>query len=145
MFQPKFRVELSLAVLLSFAALIFIFHSPVAKAFDNTHWGAGYFPNTELITQDGKKVRFYDDLVRGKIVVIDLIYTHCVDSCPLETARLAQVQKLLGDAVGKQIFFYSITIDPEHDTPAVLKEYAEKYHTGPGWLFLTGKKRILTN
>ncbi|HEY2360203.1 MAG TPA: SCO family protein [Candidatus Angelobacter sp.] len=140
MFQLKFRMGLSLAVLLSFAALIFIFRSPAAKAFDNAHWGAGYFPNTELITQNGKKVRFYDDLVRGKIVVIDLIYTHCVDSCPLETARLAQVQKLLGDAVDKQIFFYSITIDPEHDTPAVLKEYAEKYHAGPGWLFLTGKK-----
>jgi protein SCO1/2 len=73
-------------------------------------------------------------------VVIDLIYTHCVDSCPLETARLAQVQKMLGGRVGKDIFFYSITIDPDRDTPKVLKEYAEKYHIGAGWTFLTGKK-----
>ncbi|MGH9571203.1 MAG: SCO family protein, partial [Candidatus Angelobacter sp.] len=65
--------------------------------------------------------------------------THCVDSCPLETARLAQVQKTLGDRVGKDIFFYSITLDPRRDTPDVLKAYAEKYHAGPGWLFLTGK------
>jgi protein SCO1 len=114
--------------------------APRAKAFDKSRWGAGYFPNVELITQDGKKVRFYDDLLKGKIVVIDLIYTHCVDSCPLETARLAQVQKMLGDRVGKDVFFYSITIDPKHDTPKVLKAYSEKYHANPGWLFLTGKK-----
>ena len=108
---------------------------------DNAHWGANYFPNVELTTQDGKKVKFYDDLIRGKIMVIDLIYTHCVDSCPLETARLVQVQKILGDRVGKEIFFYSITIDPKRDTPEVLKAYAEKYHVGLGWTFLTGKKQ----
>jgi len=121
-------------------AVLYITHAPAAVAFDNAHWGANYFPNVELTTQDGKKVRFYDDLIRGKIVVIDLIYTHCVDSCPLETARLAQVQKILGDRVGTEIFFYSITIDPKRDTPEVLKAYAAKYHVGPGWTFLTGKK-----
>jgi protein SCO1 len=107
---------------------------------DNAHWGAKYFPNVILTTQDGAQVHFYDDLIRGKIVVIDLIYTHCVDACPLETARLAQVQKMLGDRVGKDIFFYSITIDPARDTPSVLKTYAEQYHAGPGWTFLTGSK-----
>jgi protein SCO1/2 len=84
-------------------------------------------------------VRFYDDLLKDKVVAIDLIYTTCRYQCPLETARLAQVQRLLGDRVGKDIFFYSITIDPAYDTPAVLKAYAEKFHAGPGWLFLTGK------
>jgi protein SCO1/2 len=101
---------------------------------------ADRFPNIELTTQDGKKVHFYDDLIKDKIVAINLIYTHCEYSCPLETARLVQVQKLLGDRVGKDIFFYSISIDPKRDTPEALKEYAEKYHVGPGWLFLTGKK-----
>ncbi|HKD79222.1 MAG TPA: SCO family protein [Candidatus Angelobacter sp.] len=105
-----------------------------------SRWGANYFPNTTLTTQDGDKVHFYDDLIKGKIVVIDLIYTTCVNACPLETARLVQVQKMLGDRVGKDIFFYSISIDPKHDTPKVLKAYAEKYHVGPGWTFLTGKK-----
>jgi protein SCO1/2 len=109
------------------------------RALAVPRWGAGYFPNVELTTQDGKTVHFYDDLLKGKLVAIDMIYTHCVDSCPLETARLAQVQKILGDRVGKDIFFYSITLDPKRDTPEVLKAYAEKYHTGPGWLFLTGK------
>lgn len=111
----------------------------VRRAVATPRWGAGYFPNVELTTQDGKAVHFYDDLLKGKLVAIDMIYTHCVDSCPLETARLAQVQKILGDRVGKDIFFYSITLDPKRDTPEVLKAYAEKYHTGPGWLFLTGK------
>jgi protein SCO1 len=108
-----------------------------AKA--NSQWGDTHFPNVELITQDGKKVRFYDDLIKGKVVALELIYTTCKYNCPLETARLVQLQKLLGDRMGKDIFFYSITIDPEHDTPEVLKAYAEKYHVGPGWTFLTGK------
>jgi protein SCO1 len=103
--------------------------------------GADYFPNVELTTQDGEKVHFYDDLLKGKIVAINFIYTHCNFSCPLETARLAQVQEILGDRVGKDIFFYSITIDPRRDTPAVLKDYAEKFKVGPGWTFLTGKKK----
>lgn len=101
---------------------------------------SSHFPNVELITQDGKKVHFYDDLIKGKIVAIDLIYTTCQYSCPLETARLAQVQKKLGDRVGKDIFFYSISIDPDHDTPEVLRAYMQQFHVGPGWTFLTGKK-----
>jgi protein SCO1/2 len=102
--------------------------------------GMNHFPNVTLTTQDGKRVRFYDDLIKGKIVAINFIYSHCEFSCPLETARLAQVRDLLNDRMGKDIFFYSISIDPSHDTPAVLKEYAQKFHAGAGWTFLTGKK-----
>jgi len=101
---------------------------------------SSHFPNVELITQDGKKVRFYDDLIKGKVVAIELMYTTCKYNCPLETARLVQLQKMLGDRMGKDVFFYSITIEPEIDTPQVLKAYAEKYHIGPGWTFLTGKE-----
>lgn len=111
----------------------------VSVAAQNARWGANYFPNVPLTTQDGKTVHFYDDLVKGKIVAINLIYTTCKYACPLETARLAQVQKVLGDRMGRDVFFYSITIDPEHDTPEVLKEYAQRFHAGPGWTFLTGK------
>ena len=126
------------AILLT--AIFFVTAGSKSAAADNARYGANYFPNIVLTTQDGVKVHFYDDVIKGKSVVIDLIYTHCVDACPLETARLVQVQKMLGDRVGKDIFFYSISIDPTHDTPKVLKEYAEKYHVGPGWTFLTGKK-----
>src|SRR5262249_39562537 len=121
-----------------FTAILLTGATPAAA--DNSRWGANYFPNVVLTTQDGQKVHFYDDVLKGKSVVIDLIYTTCGYACPLETARLVQVQKMLGDRVGKDIFFYSITIDPAHDTPKVLKAYAEKYHVGPGWTFLTGKK-----
>ena len=108
---------------------------------ESTRWGADYFPNVPLVTQDGKTVRLYDDLLKDKIVAIDLIYTHCKYSCPLETARMAQVQHILGDRVGKDIFFYSISIDPKRDSPEVLKAYAQKFHAGPGWLFLTGREQ----
>src|SRR6202030_1462829 len=125
------------SLLMLAGALAFMFSRPMSA---DSRWGANYFPNVELTTQDGKTVHFYDDLIKGKIVAIDLIYTSCEYSCPLETARLAQVQKILGDRVGKDIFFYSITIDPTNDTPEVLKAYAKKFHAGPGWTFLTGKK-----
>ncbi|NIO17053.1 MAG: c-type cytochrome [Deltaproteobacteria bacterium] len=107
-------------------------------------WGKDYFPDVSLTTHEGNTVRFFDDLVEGKVVVINFIFTSCPDSCPLETAQLREVQKILGDRVGDDVFMYSITIDPEHDTPGVLREYAEKFEVGPGWLFLTGKKEDIT-
>ena len=122
------------------AVLTGVAFNAAPAAADNARWGAGYFPNVTLTTQDGVEVRFYDDLVKGKIVAINLIYTTCKYACPLETARLTQVAKLLGDRMGRDIYFYSISIDPEHDTPQVLKAYAEKYQVGPGWLFLTGNR-----
>jgi protein SCO1/2 len=101
-------------------------------------WGANYFPNVPLVTQDGKTVRFYDDLIKGKAVAINFIYTSCDEVCPLETATLAQAYKVLGARAGRDVFFYSISTDPARDTPAVLKAYAEKF--GATWLFLTGKR-----
>src|SRR5215218_4821774 len=121
------------------AAAAFLYAAAPAAA-DNPRLGIGYFPNVTLTTQDGDAVKFYDDLIKGRIVAINLIYTTCKYACPLETARLTQVAKLLGDRMGRDIFFYSISIDPEHDTPQVLKAYADKYQVGPGWTFLTGKK-----
>ncbi|HET7873817.1 MAG TPA: SCO family protein [Terriglobales bacterium] len=103
-------------------------------------WQGGYFPNVPVVSQDGKTYQFYDDLLKNKKVLIDFMFTRCESVCPLQTAKLAQVQKLLGDRIGRDIFIYSISLDPEHDTPERLKAYAEKFHAGPGWLFLTGKK-----
>src|SRR6185369_16056859 len=94
-------------------------------------WNAAYFGNAELVTQDGRTVRLYDDLLRGKIVVVSFVFTRCTKQCGLITASLARVQRLLGDRMGKDVFFYSISIDPERDTPAVLKEYATAFRAGP--------------
>jgi protein SCO1 len=100
----------------------------------------GAFPNVSLVTHEGKVVKFYDDLIKDKTVMINFMYARCGDICPGMTANLKQVQKELGDRVGKDIFMYSISLEPEHDTPEVLKAYAELFHVLPGWTFLTGKK-----
>ena len=97
-----------------------------------------YFPDVVLRTHRNHRVRFYDDLIKDKVVVINFMYAHCEGICPGITANLIKVQKLLGDRVGRDIFMYSITLKPEEDTPAVLKGYAAIYNVGPGWSFLTG-------
>jgi protein SCO1 len=103
-------------------------------------WGADYFPNVQLITHNGKTVRLYDDLLKGKKVAVAVMYTSCSVECPLITVRMVELRKALGDHVGKDIYFYSISIDP-WDRPDVLKEYAAKFGAGgPGWEFLTGKE-----
>jgi protein SCO1/2 len=113
--------------------------APAAPTVASNRWGAGYFPNVPLVTHEGKTVRLYDDLLKGKSVAVNIIYTSCANECPLETARMAQLQRLLGERMGRDIFFYSISIDPQHDTPEVLRAYMEKFGVGAGWVFLTGK------
>jgi protein SCO1/2 len=100
---------------------------------------AKHFPNVTLRTQDNQQVRFYDDVVKGKVVLINFMFTTCTELCPRATASLAGFQAALGEHAGRDVFMISITVDPEHDTPAVLKEYAQRFHVGPGWTFLTGK------
>ena len=101
---------------------------------------ADYFPNVTLYTHEGKAVRFYDDLIRGKLVAINMMYAQCEGICPGMTQNLLRVQKHLGDRVGRDVFMYSISLLPEQDTPERLKEYADMHHVGPGWLFLTGAR-----
>lgn len=101
---------------------------------------ANYFPNVILRTHKNQPVRFYDDLIKGKLVVINFMYAECEGICPGMTANLLRVQKLLGDRVGRDIFMYSLTLEPEKDTPLVLKHYAEMHGVKPGWLFLTGHR-----
>jgi protein SCO1/2 len=98
-----------------------------------------YFPNVELTTHEGKKVRFYDDLIKDKIVVINFMYADCEGICPTITTNLVKAQKILGNRIGRDIFMYSLTLSPEKDTPAALKHYAKMHGVKPGWLFLTGK------
>ena len=99
-----------------------------------------HLPNTRLTTHDGRPVRFYDDLVKGKVVAINFMFTSCRIACPVTTPKLVEVQKLLGERSGRDVTFLSITLDPEHDTPKVLHAYAKAYGVGPGWYFLTGKE-----
>lgn len=97
------------------------------------------FPNVELITHEGKKVRFYDDLIKDKIVTINFMYATCDGICPTITRNLAKVQQMFGDMVGRDVFMYSITLKPTLDTVEVLQKHAQEMKVKPGWLFLTGK------
>ena len=126
------------------ATALLLCTAPAPAAPPGSPWGANYFPDISLVNQDGKTLRFYDDMVKDKVVMINFMYSTCHDACPLETAKLRQVQEALGDRVGRDVFMYSISITPEHDTPAVLKEYAAKFKVGPGWQFLTGKEADIT-
>ena len=122
----------------SLAILALQFAMSEACSAQARRWGEGYFPNRTVVTQNGDALRFYDDVIKGRIVVISFIYTRCTDICPLTTARLGQVAEELGDVIGRDIFFVSITVDPRNDTPQKLKAFANAFHAGPGWLFLTG-------
>ncbi len=100
---------------------------------------AGYFPNSLVQTHDGRTLRFYDDLVRGKVVVFNMMYTVCTGICPGNTANLRNVQEALGKRLGKDVFMVAMTLQPQFDTPKALKDYVKRYEIGPGWTFITGK------
>jgi len=97
-----------------------------------------YFPNLVLTTHEGNKVKFYDDLVKDKIVVFNMFYAQCEGICTPITRNLVRLQQVLGDRVGKDIFMYSFSLKPKDDTVAALKHYAHMHKVKPGWLLLTG-------
>src|SRR5258708_21009469 len=103
---------------------------------------SGHFPNVVVYTHDGRKALFYDDLLRGKMVMINCMSIKNENSLPVKR-NLARVQRLLGNRLGRELFMYSITVDPEHDTPKALAAFAEKPQAGPGWMFLTGERAVL--
>ena len=101
--------------------------------------GAAKFTNALLRTQDNKEVRFYDDLIKGKQCVINLMYAQCHGACPLVTTVMKRTYRDLKDRMGKDLFFYSISVKPQDDSPEALKHYAEMRNADlPGWYFLTG-------
>lgn len=107
--------------------------------------GPGYYGNGEFRTHENKPVRFYDDLIKGKISIINFMYASCDKLCPTSITCLAKVQDLLGDHLGRDMFMYSFTLKPEQDTPAKLAAYAKGVGARPGWLFLTGSEYDLTS
>ena len=102
-----------------------------------------YFTDLPVVTQDGTELRFFTDVLKDRVVLVSLFFANCEQACPLTTGKLARVQDLLGEDFGRSIFFVSITLDPERDTPVVLKTYAQKFQAGEGWVFLTGDAETL--
>jgi len=99
-----------------------------------------FLPNVPVITQDGEPARFYQDLVKNKKVVLTFIDTQVNPYSAKVSDNLATLQKFFGSRIGHEIHLYSITENPEHDTPGVLKAWARRYGAGPGWQFLTGQR-----
>jgi protein SCO1/2 len=99
-----------------------------------------YFTDVVLINQNGEKMRFYSDLLKGKVVIINSFFATCQGSCLPMNRNLEKIQQALGDHVGKDVFILSISVDPLMDTPPKLKDYAKKLNARSGWYFLTGDK-----
>jgi cytochrome oxidase Cu insertion factor (SCO1/SenC/PrrC family) len=97
-------------------------------------------PDVTVYDQDGRKLRFYSDLVKGRTVAIDFIFTTCTTICPPLTANLSRVQRQLGNRAAPDIQLISITVDPATDVPERLKSFAEQFGAKPGWIFVTGNK-----
>lgn len=115
--------------------------APAPRASTGTRDPRAYFTDTELVTQDGRKVRFYSDVLKDRVAVVNVIYTNCKDACPLITRQLVQVRDELSDLFGRKVFFVSITSDPHRDTPAAMKRFARKHNADvAGWTFLTGSE-----
>lgn len=100
-----------------------------------------WFTDTVLKDQNGRELRFYSDVLKDKVVMLNVIFTHCTDACPLITRKLREVREAMGPELAERVTFVSISSDPQNDTPAALKAFAEKQGVdGPNWLFLTGDK-----
>lgn len=111
----------------------------VAPPSSGTHDAQAYFTDTPLKDQDGNTVRFYSDELKNRLVLLNVVFTHCQDACPLITRKLKDVRAALGDEVARQVYFITLTSDPKNDTPDVLKAFAAKHGVdGPNWRFLTG-------
>ena len=107
-------------------------------ARDAPRRGNRRIPDVALTTHDGRQVRFHSDLVKDRVVFVNMMYAQCSQRCPPMTHNLRRVQALLGPRVGRDVFMYSISLMPEHDRPADLRAYMRQHEVGPGWTFLTG-------
>jgi protein SCO1 len=111
-----------------------------ARAVGQPSAAERYFTDVVLVDQDGQERRLYTDLMKGKTVVIDTFFTSCAASCPAMAATFAYLQERLAPRLGRDLVLLSISVDPETDTPATLKRYAERFQARPGWIFLGGRR-----
>lgn len=100
-------------------------------------------PDVAVVDHTGRALHFYSDLVRGRTVFVNAVYTDCEFTCPILGQAFAKLQQSLGDRLGRDVFLVSISRDPEHDTPRKLAAWRERYHAKPGWIVVTGKKKAI--
>lgn len=97
-------------------------------------------PDAEVLNQDGKKIHFYSDLVKDKVVIVSFIFTSCTLICPMQGESLSKLQAMLGERLGREVYLVSVSADPEGDTPERLKIWGLQFGARPGWTLVTGKK-----
>ncbi|HKS08816.1 MAG TPA: SCO family protein [Pyrinomonadaceae bacterium] len=102
------------------------------------------FPDLELRDQEGRKVRFYSDLIKDKVVVLSFFYTNCTFTCTMQGKTFSKLQTLLGERLGKSVFLITVSTDPAKDRPAELKTWAKRYNVQPGWTVVTGDEREMS-
>jgi len=130
---PRILITLAVVVLPALTA------QAQTSTVDEKERARSYFTNLELVNQDGETVQFFDDVMKDKVVVINFIFTNCKGACPLMTHKLTLVRDKLEGYVGKTLQFVSLSLDPERDTPAAMKEFAKTHDADhDGWIFLTG-------
>jgi len=139
----KKRLHKWVAIVMASAMLL---STNLVLAEDEEARAREYFTNLELINQDGETVRFFDDVLKDKVVVINFIFTNCQGACPLVTHKLTLVRDGLEGRIGDPIQFVTLSLDPARDTPAAMKEFAKTHNADhEGWVFLTGKAENLDN
>jgi len=127
-------------VMLSGMALVGAPGAMAAEA-DRDEAARGYFTDREVIDQNGKRLRFYSDVLKDRVVLINVMYTNCTSGCPLITQLLLVTRGKLADAVTDDVWFVSVSADPERDSPEALKAFVKRQRVDESrWLFLTGTK-----
>ena len=103
-----------------------------------------YFTDTEVIDQNGNKLRFYSDVLKGRVVLISFIFTNCEYACPMQAQKLKQVRAAMVPAIKDEVWFVTLSVDPERDTPEAMKKFAKRQGVDESrWIFLTGEKKNL--
>lgn len=97
-------------------------------------------PDVEITDQDGSRLHFYSDLIKGRTVAINFIFTTCTYVCPMQGENFSKLQRALGEKIGKDVFLISVSVDPANDTPQRLKAWGKKFDARPGWTLVTGEK-----
>lgn len=100
-------------------------------------------PDSSLLDQNGKKVKFYTDLVKGKVVVISFFFTKCNDVCPMLGRSIAKLKTRLGKRLGRDVFLISVSKDPVNDTPEQISKWVKEYGASSGWTLLTGEPSVI--
>lgn len=150
--KKALMIALTLAVFAPQAAPLFAQHehhqhqaaAPEADKLEAQPVSGLDVPDVPVVDQDGNALRFYSDLVKGKVVAVNFVFTTCTTICPPMGANFAKLQKVLGDRAGKDVHLISVSVDPVTDTPERMKAWGQKFGAAPGWTLVTGDRNEIT-